>query len=96
MGCVGLVGDMLCVGSIGNGLCLSCLTCGFIPLFTPCIYKLNMQFTKAGGLGPPNRYTGPTAMAYQYSSLSSTQNNVGLSTGGHLPALQAPLYGCQL
>ena len=37
MGCVRLVGGMLCVGSVGNGLCLSGLTCGFIPLFTPCI-----------------------------------------------------------
>ena len=36
-GCVGLVSGMLCVGSVGNGFCLSCLTCGFIPLFTPCI-----------------------------------------------------------
>ena len=37
MGCVRLVGGMLHVGSVGNGLCLSGLTCGFIPLFTPCI-----------------------------------------------------------
>ena len=46
MGCVGsplltswvrIVGGMLHVGSLGNSLCLSGLTCGFIPLFTPCI-----------------------------------------------------------
>ena len=37
MGCARLVGGMLHVGGIGNGPCLSGLTCGFIPLFTPCI-----------------------------------------------------------
>ena len=37
MGCAKLVGGILCVGGIGNGLCLSGLTCGFIPLFAPCI-----------------------------------------------------------
>ena len=50
MGCVGLVGGMLCVGSVSNGLCLSGLTCGFIPLFTPCISSTLMPLDFAQDL----------------------------------------------
>ena len=50
MGCARLVGSMLCVGSVGNGLCLSGLTCGFIPLFTPCISCILMPLDFAQDL----------------------------------------------
>ena len=36
-GCARLVGSVLCVGSVGDGLCFPGLTCGFVPLFAPCI-----------------------------------------------------------
>ena len=37
MGCTNEVDGMLCIGSVDNGLCLPGLTCGFRPIFVPCI-----------------------------------------------------------
>ena len=36
-GCTNKVGGMLCAGCVDNGVCLPGLTCGFKPLFEPCI-----------------------------------------------------------
>ena len=40
--CTNNVGGKLCVGSDGNGLCFPSLTCGFRPLFAPCISGILM------------------------------------------------------
>ena len=61
MGCARSAGGMLHVGGIGNGLCLSGLTCGFIPLFTPCI---------SGTLMPLDFAWDPVCTQYLFVSVS--------------------------
>ena len=78
-GCVRLVGGVLCVGSIGNGLCLSGLTCGFIPLFTPCFSGTLMPLDFAWDLVCISYLFAPVSLIQSYCQFDRNVHMTGFS-----------------